>query len=135
QSVEEPTARAGQHRRGIDQELVDEVFLQESRRESRSTLEHKRLHALGGEPTELVGERPAAKLEVRAFGERPPAEGKPSGLARRIHSAGVEAWIVDAYSPHPDGNGVRSRAQLVHAAAAGPTGGPAGSGPGGPPVP
>src|SRR5262245_34010289 len=75
QAVEELPARTGEHRRDIDEELVDEAFLQESRGEDRSALEHERLDAFCGELTELLGERTAAKLELRALGERSPAEG------------------------------------------------------------
>src|SRR5262245_5700079 len=107
-------ACARDRRRHEEQHLVDEVFLEERGREGRAAFEQERLHVLLGEPPELFVEGAREELELRAVGKGPLPERKPSGLTHDLDVASVEPRVVRSDGSHPDGDGVRGRAQLVH---------------------
>ena len=68
---------------------------------------------------ELLGERPAPRLEPDASRSRAAREDEPPRLAlRRLDVARVEPRAVGAQRAGADGDGVHRGAQLVHAAAA-----------------
>ena len=83
---------------------------------------------------QLVLERARAKLELRAFRQRPAAEREPPWLLRGAHVTRGQRRVVGAHRPHPDGDRIRGRAQLVHPSTALLAGDPARARDGHPPV-
>ena len=103
------------HGRDEDEQLVDEALCEERGRERRPALEQQRLHVVGGESRELVGQRAGAELERRPVRERPATERQPPGLADDRDVARVERRVVGPDRAHADRDRVRRRTELVHA--------------------
>ena len=68
--------------RDEEEQLVDEACGEERGRERRAALEQQRLDAFGGERAQLLLERPAAQLELRALRQRAAPEREPARLRR-----------------------------------------------------
>ena len=126
QLVHPARARAGERRSDKEEQLVDKPLAKERACEGRTAFEEERLHAFGGQALQRFVQRARDELELRAFGERPPSEGEPAWLARGLHVAGVEPGRIGPHGAHPDSDGIRGGAELVHAAAALLPGHPAG---------
>ena len=75
-----PRALAGKPRCDEHEQLVDEIGREERGRERRPAFEQQRADALVAERAQLVLERPAAQLELRALGQRATAEREPARL-------------------------------------------------------
>jgi hypothetical protein len=70
-----------QGRRDEEQQLVDQVRLEERRRDCPPALQEERLDALLGEPTQSGVERPRDELKLAVGGKRAAAEDKAARLA------------------------------------------------------
>jgi hypothetical protein len=109
-------AVAAERRRYEDEQLVDQLALEKRGRERWAALEQKRLHALGGERAQLFLGCARPDLELGAFRQRPATERQAARLTPDVYVSRVEPRVVRADGPHPDRDGVRPGAQLVHQA-------------------
>ena len=114
-AASKPGPGAGEHRGDEHEQLVDEVGLEERRRERRAALEQQRLDALARRAR--AARRPAGRSAARAptpsgSGPRPNASrrGWPRGVGTsRASSRGASARTV----PIPTATASEARAQLV----------------------
>ena len=67
--AEERRAVPAQDGRDEEEQLVDQACGEERRRQRRAALEQQRLDALGGERTQLLFERTAARVEDALLGD------------------------------------------------------------------
>ena len=95
-----------QRRRDEHEQLVDQVALEERRRERRPAFEQERLHAFARERVQLLLGRARTQLELRPLRQRPEPEREPTRLSHDLDPARVEPRIVGAHGAHPDRDGV-----------------------------
>ena len=103
--AEEPRAVTRERRRHEHEQLVDEVGLEERGRECRPALEQERLHSLGRERVELVGERRRRAARARTRPAAGPGRTRAGAAAarrgRRAHRAAGHRPARSPCRPRP----------------------------------
>ena len=114
--AEEAWARAREARRDEHEQLLDQVALEERRRECRPALEQQRLDALRTERAQLLLGRARAQLQARPGRQRAQPEREPTRLTHDRDVPRVELRVVGAHRAHPDRDRIGLRTQLMHEA-------------------